>query len=535
MTENSTQNTNRSTSKFIRTGADIVTVLLTGVLLSLSIEDGRFWPVTFIALVPMLLRMWTRSYWSIFWIGFASFYLYLFYSLQWIDVYGLHWRIILCFMTSILYGAVFLIGFWLMRKYNFHFFALVIPSVFVLLEFKQTIGFLPLPWPLLCHTQVKNLALIQIASLGGCWLVTFLLVHVNEALAHLIAGHFKPKILPVAVSPVLLILCAGLWGALSLAQTPSSSDLLATVVQGSEPTNVAWTEGFNQHELNEYRQVTMQELTKERDIEKINDTGGKRRLIVWPETSIPEAVTDSNSMAQIQALAAAFDATFVVGCLTYQPGEGVPLDLHHPNPILKNYDEYNSLVVFDPDRSVTPMYSKFHLVPFGEVIPLKQVVTKWFPAYPWGSNDIMPGTGIHVANTNAGTIGGVVCYESFFPQIARREVADGAQVLVLGSNTSWFQRTRASVQHADYDVFRAVENGIWFVRAATTGVSSIIDPQGHVMVETEMFKPMAATVPIGLRKGTTLYTRVGDWVPGLSGIFVLMLLLGAFVVRQRVD
>jgi len=165
------------------------------------------------------------------------------------------------------------------------------------------------------------------------------------------------------------------------------------------------------------------------------------------------------------------------------------------------------------------------------VIPFKEYLTRWFPEYPWGGQDISPGTGAHVLLTKAAKIGAVVCYESFFPQAARNSVLNGAEILVLVSNTSWFQKSRASLQHADFDVFRAVENGIWFCRAATTGVSSVIDPSGKVHVETRMFEPEVVTEEVGLRRGWTLYTRFGDWVPALCGIYGVLLLLGAFVVR----
>jgi apolipoprotein N-acyltransferase len=112
---------------------------------------------------------------------------------------------------------------------------------------------------------------------------------------------------------------------------------------------------------------------------------------------------------------------------------------------------------------------------------------------------------------------------------------DGAEILVLVSNTSWFGRTRASYQHARFDVYRAVENRTWFCRASTTGVTSVIDPYGRVLEQTELFKADAITVPVGLRTQTTIYTLLGDWVPALCGIFILILLLGAFLLKPSLS
>jgi len=511
-------------------GTDIVAVLLSATLLSLPIEDGRFWPVAFVALVPMLLRMWTRSYRAVFFLAFSTFWLYLFYSLQWVNAYGRHWTFLLAFMNAVGYGLAFLIGFYILRRYRSHFFATVPAGILVLLEYQQSIGFTALPWPLLCHSQSQNLPLIQIAAVTGCWGVTFLIVHVNEALAHLIAGSFKAKILPLAILPVILVGAAGLYGALSLARSLPKADIQATLVQWNEPTNVQWGESFRMRSIEAYSKLTVDKLTSERASAQSEDT---QRLVIWPETAVPDAAINPPTMSTILQLARAFDATFLVGCLTFSPADGKPLDLNKAFSWGNDPKEYNSLVAFNPDNTVIPVYSKIHLVPFGEVIPMKKYVTSWFPAYPWGDSDITQGSGFYVAETPVGKIGAVICYESFIPQIPRNLVRNGAEILVLVSNTSWFGETNASYQHARFDAYRAVENGIWFCRAATTGVSSVIDPQGRTIEQTEIFVSDAITVPVGKRVGMTLYTRWGDWVPALCGIYVLLLLLGVFLIREE--
>ena len=525
------KNTGKSASPMVSVATDIVAVLLSATLLVLPIENGGYWPFAF---VPILLRMWTRSYLSIFILGFATFFLYLFYTLQWIDSYGFHWRVALVFMNALMPGAAFVIGFWLLRRYRLHFYATVFPTIFVLLDFKQTLGFLGFPWPILCHSQAGNLPLIQIASITGCWGVTWLLMHVNEALAHLIAGGFKTRVLPIGIAPLVLIGACGLYGALRLAGSLPEATIQATLVQWDESTNVQWTAQFNRRSIDAYSDLTISELTVDPAVARLEPPSDETRLVIWPETGVPDATRDFSTLNRIRMLADAFNASFVVGCLTWSPGDGVPLDLSQGILYPENPGEYNTMVAFDPDGRVIPIYSKLHLVPFGEVIPLKGFVTKWFPEYPWGAEDVSPGTGFHVVETQAGTVGTVVCYESFFPQIARTLVANGAQILVLGSNTSWFGRTRASFQHARFDTYRAVENGIYFCRAATTGISSVIDPQGRVLAQTGLFEADAITVPIGLRTRTTLYTRWGDWIPAMCGIYFLLMLLGAFLAKEEI-
>ncbi len=517
----------------VRYGTDTVAVLLSASLLMLPIENGAYWPLAFVALVPLLLRVWTRSYWAVFFMSFAVFYLYLYDVLHWITVYGYHWRIILVFMNALGFGVTFVIAFWLLRRYKSHFYATILPTLMVLLEFRQSLGFFAFPWPLLCHTQYANLPLIQIAAVAGCWGVTFLIVHVNEALAHLIAGGFKPRILPVAIVPVILIGASGFYGALALARTLPAPEIPVTLVQGSEPTNIEWTREFNIRSIDEYIGFTIDEFTPDPASQELQVQYIGSRLVIWPETSIPNAVKKRHYLEQIRALASSLDATFLVGCLTWDPADGIPLDLETFYQPRSNPGEYNSLVAFEPNGAVIPVHSKIQVVPFGEVIPMKEVITGWFPDYYWGARDITPGTGYHAVETGVGRIAAVVCYESFIPQITRNAVKEGADILVLVSNTSWCLRTRASYQHARFDVFRAVENGIWFCRAATTGISSIIDPRGNVWVETELFKGGAVTVQVARKSGTTLYTRWGDWLPLMCGVYWLVLVLGAFLVREE--
>ncbi len=524
----------RSSSPVVGIAIDIVVVLLSATLLVLPIEDPRFWPTAFIALVPILLRMWIRSYWAIFLTGFVTFYLYLFYSLQWIDVYGLHWRLALAFVNSVSYATVFVIAFWIMRRYRSHFFATVLPTLILLLEYKQSIGFLGFPWPILCHTQSGNLPLIQVAAITGCWGVTWLVVHVNEALAHLIAGGFKPRVLTVGIAPITLIALVGLYGAVRIAQGVTDPHIPVTIVQWDRATNVRWTREFNRSSIDAYTELTIDELAAPTMAES-TESEASARLVIWPETAVPNAITDQLTMNRIRQLANTYDATFIVGCIAWEAPDAQPIDIRNHWRVRDEYLNYNSMVDFEPDGSVTPFYAKIHLVPFGEVIPLKELITDWFPDYPWGAQDVSPGNGFRVVSTRAGEIGAVVCYESVFPQIARNVVNNGAEILVLGSNTSWFGRTKASFQHARFDIFRAVENGIWFCRAATTGVSSVIDPLGHVVAETRLFEADAFTVLVGLRTGKTLYTRWGDWLPLLCGIYFMLLMFGAVLIREEED
>ena len=104
----------------------------------------------------------------------------------------------------------------------------------------------------------------------------------------------------------------------------------------------------------------------------------------------------------------------------------------------------------------------------------------------------------------------LICFESIFPDLVRRHVAAGAQVLVNITNDSWFGHSAGPYQHALINAMRAVENRTAVARAATSGVTLFIDPYGRQRQATELFVPAAAVSDVAVARETTFYTRYGD-------------------------
>ena len=119
----------------------------------------------------------------------------------------------------------------------------------------------------------------------------------------------------------------------------------------------------------------------------------------------------------------------------------------------------------------------------------------------------------------------IICFEDIFPSLVRNFVREGAEFIVNITNDAWYKRTSAPYQHATMAVFRAVENRVSLVRAANTGISSIIDPYGRIKRSTEIFVSSAFACRILLPRGQTFYTKYGDifsyFCLGLSAIFLL--------------
>jgi apolipoprotein N-acyltransferase len=188
------------------------------------------------------------------------------------------------------------------------------------------------------------------------------------------------------------------------------------------------------------------------------------QLIVWPETVIAlngEGLNaDPGLIAQFTSLAAQADTTIVAGSIRI---DGARV--------------YNSLFLFTP-AGVSGVYDKRQLVPFAEHFPGKQFLF-WLPYIGALNGNFAQGNGSGVFSTGAGlSIGALICWESAFGDLAYDEVRNGAQVLVIATDDAWFGTSSGPYQHAQIAQMRAIESGEYVVRAAATGVSGIIAPDG---------------------------------------------------------
>jgi apolipoprotein N-acyltransferase len=167
-----------------------------------------------------------------------------------------------------------------------------------------------------------------------------------------------------------------------------------------------------------------------------------------------------------------------------------------------------------------------HLVPFGEYVPLKELfffaaplVEKVGPFSAGGETVLMPFHN-HLIST-------AICYEIVYPNLMRRFIVGGSELLTTITNDAWFGRTSAPYQHFAQAAMRAIENGRYLVRAANTGVSGVVDPYGRVLAASRIFEPAVIVGEARFLTTSTFYTRHGDVLAYASIIATLALLVRA--------
>ncbi len=374
-------------------------------------------------------------------------------------------------------------------------------------------------WGGLGYTQHANPTVLPLASVTGVWGVTFAVVLVNglllEAGIRVIAivrarrgrdrertpsaGEWGRALLPIAVAALAI----GLPAALPV-PAPNGPPLDVAVVQGSVPRSLA------QDRLLQTSAVAASHIRLNRTL-----ASDPPDLVVWPENALAEDPTvDPVLGREVAASIRAVGAPTLVGAVSALP------DGRYSNQTL----------LYGGDGRILGRYTKVHLVPFGEYVPWKGLLG-WTERYRRGNVDLVPGSGIRTFPIDGMTVGTPICFENTFPDLFRRFVSRGANVMIVTTNDSSFLLTEASREHVIFSQLRAVETGRWVVQAAVSGESAIVDPHGRIVVRTGLFERtiLRASVPTGTAR--TVYVRLGDWFPLACAVATLLAI--AWIVARR--
>ncbi|MEO9169930.1 MAG: apolipoprotein N-acyltransferase [Candidatus Baltobacteraceae bacterium] len=239
------------------------------------------------------------------------------------------------------------------------------------------------------------------------------------------------------------------------------------------------------------------------------------KLIVWPETVIPLWGFNHNQrlLARFSDLARTSDATIVVGSIATDAKFS-----------------YNTLFFFNPG-GLQATYEKRQLVPFAESFPGKSWLW-WLPYIGELNGHFARGTIDGVYPTMAGLkVAPLICWESAFGDLAYKQLKNGGQVLVISTDDAWFGTSSGPYQHAQIAQLRAIEAGAYVVRAAATGISGILAPDGTWKSEARLEQQAVVSGFIGPPVGS-LFSRIGPDAVVAAIAFVYLALI-AFPWKRR--
>ena len=148
-------------------------------------------------------------------------------------------------------------------------------------------------------------------------------------------------------------------------------------------------------------------------------------------------------------------------------------------------------------------------------------------------DDLAAGEGAQLIETEYGKIGLIICFDSIYEALSRESAASGAQVLFVSTNDSWFGDSSAVYEHNSHSILRAVENGKYVVRAANTGISSVITPTGEVVSTLDPMVKGYLSEEIVMIPSSTLYSNTGDVIVYISFAAIAISIAVSIVFKRR--
>ena len=521
---------------------------------------GRLEAVAWVALVPAILAVRAAPSWrGAFLRGLVGGLAYFFAAIWWVShamtaFGGLPFALSLLALTLLVgymaahWAAAFAVA-WKIRDGLGWPLWTFLPFVWAALELSRNYLFTGFPWADLGYTQARTLPVAQLAALGGVYAVAALVVLVNAVLAEAVAAWRERRPLPrraLAVAGVLLA-AAVTHGTLRLravrARMAAAPELSVGIVQ----PNVDQSVKNRMRDRADWILSRLVPLTVEADRAGAD-------LVAWPEATYPLYVPAElrSFRGPESGVPPLGHAHLLMGAVTLETVRGPDGER------LRRIGNVNFLLT--PSLDVVGKYQKYHLVPFGEYVPLgkylgflHQIVPSFAPATPGSELEVLeftPGTGTSSAATPDGApatpvrLAPMICFDAIFPEINvafARKVPE-PEILVNATNDAWYGYSSGPYQFLAIVRMRAIEAGKAVVRAAYAGVSAVILPTGEVApgalevgpVDPELAPDPAEPPRLLLARvprlhGLTPYTRFGDLFAYACASFAA----GAFAVAVR--
>jgi apolipoprotein N-acyltransferase len=540
------------TRAFAPTRARCALAALTSLLLVLSFPDFNLWWLAWVGLVPLILAVCAppppRAP-AAFVTGWLAGTLYFYGSCWWLTHSMIHYGGIPAYVAfPLLIPGALIVGLfpalWALTlarvaaRWGATRALLVAPFAWAAFEWARLYATGQL-WNAVGYTQAYHPTLIQSASWGGVYAVSFLILTINSAVAYALLRRDARAVVALALA-ALFVAAVSVMSVFSTStfgeEGPYSGvDLPAAVVVAVQP-NVAPNFERAQAETDALAarhlsmgMIGLREWDAKLTLSAAHDRefGGERlvqarqatpRVAVFPESPMNFSYgRDAEFRALVARFARDERASVLFNSLESAPAGGV----------------YNSAVLINEEGRLVAQYDKIRLLPFGEYVPLPRWLGGGLVSAIVG--EFTPGANYTLLPLGDARAGVFICFESAFPALAREFTRAGADVLINISNDGYLGKTPVLRQHLANAVFRAVENQRDVLRVTNTGISAHVTPRGEVLDATASFEPATRTWTISrATRGKTFYTRHGDLFVALCAIVTAVAFAASLRMKRSV-
>lgn len=372
--------------------------------------------------------------------------------------------------------------------------SLIIPSAWLLFEYVRSLTFFAYNVGYIGYTQWGYPVVLNIVSVYGYWGLPFLMVFLQTILLMFLLRIIKGKFLVAAALIFFLLSGVGIVAPQFFPVEKKDAPIWSAFIQGNSSIEEILSSSGREEILQRYLMLTRQAKEKEPRLE----------MVVWPETVVELILSEGSGKhkPEMLNLARELDISILYGA-----------------KVKKEDALYNAVVYLTPEGDYQGYY-KQRLVPFVEFFPMESLLNEILQL------DILlgrynPGEEINLFHTPKATLGGVVCFESYFGDYTRHFSRLGSDHLFILTNDAWFGKTIGLEQHAQVGAIRAAEIGTGVTQVANSGITISFDHRGKELFRSGKMVRDIFILPLNLTHRNTVYVMAGDFFPAFWIFFLI--------------
>jgi apolipoprotein N-acyltransferase len=480
-----------------------------GVLMARSFSYTDTW-----ILLPMGIAVWwagthKRQLSDYLFFSFSLSIAFWFARLSWLSLVGIDAYIILALLMALITGSI---GYFMYKVKDlplpFVWYGLLFISMETILDYIPFGGF---PWGKIAYDSA-DAPWAYLMPYGSSSLVAAAILLISALMIPSL-GFVLQKAFAASIVFVIAIAAFSLFlQDLDKRDIKSAGKIDLALIQGSVPRV-----GLS---FNEQKMEVLKYHIKETD-NLLANTNENFDAILWPENSIdvdPFLNKDAGNI--IKDVLKNYDKPLLSGAVL-QNNEGLS----------------NSVILWDPvDLDVVDSYEKMHLVPFGEYLPLRELLSKYIKRFSLIPQDFIPGNNPNNISVNNAVISPVICFEIAWNDNIFKQIENGGQLISVHTNNATYAFSNQLEQQFMITRIRAMETGRDIVVTATTGVSAHINRYGEVVWSSKEFVPQSKIVTPSLYSDITPAVKYSEVIKQMSlfGFIIPFILLFIRFLRRKI-